>query len=63
MFGRQPRLLVDVVMGITLEDDNEDFIKRSSEQHVVLLPEKSEKLDRNKRSTMTKVKPRKHQIS
>ena len=27
MFGRQPRLPVDVVMGITLEDDNEDFIK------------------------------------
>ena len=27
MFGRQPRLPVDVVMGITLEDDNEDFVK------------------------------------
>ena len=27
MLGRQPRLLVDVVVGITLEDDSEDFIK------------------------------------
>ena len=27
MFGRQPRLPVDVVMGITLEDDNENFVK------------------------------------
>ena len=31
MFGRQPRLPVDVVMGITLEDDNEDFIKSQQE--------------------------------
>ena len=31
MFGRQPRLPVDVVMGITLEDDNEDFIKNQQE--------------------------------
>ena len=28
MLGRQPRLPVDVAMGITLEDDNEDFIKK-----------------------------------
>ena len=31
MFGRQPRLPVDVVMGITLEDDNEDFVKNQQE--------------------------------
>ena len=28
---RQPRLPVDVVMGIALEDDNEDFIKTQQE--------------------------------
>ena len=27
MFGRQPRLPVDIAMGITLEDDTDDFIK------------------------------------
>ena len=31
MFGRQPKILVDVVMGITLEDDNKDFIKNQQE--------------------------------
>ena len=31
MFGRQPRLQVDVVMGIILEDDNENFIKNQQE--------------------------------
>ena len=31
MFGRQPRLPVDVVMGITLEDHNEDFVKNQKE--------------------------------
>ena len=31
MFGRQPRLPADVVMEITLEDDNEDFIKNQQE--------------------------------
>ena len=31
MLGIQPRLQVDVVMGIILEDDNEDFIKNQQE--------------------------------
>ena len=31
LVGRQPRLPVDVVMGITLEDDKEDFIKNQQE--------------------------------
>ena len=31
MFGRQPRLPVDVVIGITLEDDNDDFVKNQQE--------------------------------
>ena len=31
MFGRQPRLPADVFMGITLEDDNEDFVKNQQE--------------------------------
>ena len=31
MFGRQPRLPVDVVMGIILEDDNEDFVRNQQE--------------------------------
>ena len=31
MFGRQPRLPVDIAMGITLEDDTDDFIKNQQE--------------------------------
>ena len=31
MFGRQPRPPVDVVMGITLENDNGDFVRNQQE--------------------------------
>ena len=31
MFGQQPRLPVDIAMGITLEDDTDDFIKNQHE--------------------------------
>ena len=31
MFGRQPRLLIDVAMGITLDDDADDFVKSQQE--------------------------------
>ena len=31
MFGRQPRLPVDIAMGIALEDDTDDFIKNQQE--------------------------------
>ena len=31
MFGRQPRLLIDVTMGITLDDDADDFVKSQQE--------------------------------
>ena len=31
MFGRQPRLPIDVAMGITLDDDADDFVKSQQE--------------------------------
>ena len=31
MFGRQPRLPIDVAMGITLDDDEDDFVKSQQE--------------------------------
>ena len=31
MFGRQPRLSIDVAMGITLDDDIDDFVKSQQE--------------------------------
>ena len=65
MFGRQPRLPVDVVMRITLEDDNEDFIKNQQE----IFRTAYDIASRNIRETgqkqkkyYDKVEPRKHQI-
>ena len=66
IFGRQPRLPVDVVMGITLEDDNEDFIKNQQEIFRTAYDIASRKIreaGQYKRSIMTKVEQRKHQIS
>ena len=31
MFSRQPRLPIDVAMGITLDDDTDDFVKSQQE--------------------------------
>ena len=36
---------------------------KSSQQHMILLPERLERLNRNKRNIVTKVEQRKHQIS
>ena len=66
MFGREPRLPVDVAMGITLDEDTDDFIKSKQEIFGTAYNIASRKIVRlvqNKRNIMIKEDQRKHQTS
>ena len=65
MFGRQHRLLIDIDMGITLDDNADDFVKlqaRNIQNSLKQYFKENERLVRNRKSIMIKDNQRKCQI-